>query len=540
MKNRVIFLVPCFLFLFSFFVSAQSDVFTASLNLFNSGKYSEAQKYLENQFSLNPNLPEQNTVLLAKIFNKTSQFEKTIFLQKSAAMVKPNNQQEFLFEIGVAQFQLKDFNSALKSWILAYQIKPESAAYLKDQINLLVSVKIEWTPVLQSELNNWFNLNVKNESLKNELNGLITNREIRNIKIGLLLPLGKGKLTPSEREIIGRDILQGFLIGMDEFSMKSQIQTEIFVKDTEGDSTKAEKLGKELIESDKVNLIIGPVFSNECTLVSRLAETYKIPIISPTASDDALNRFSNYFFQLNPSLSVRGRQSAIKALEISKIEKDSVLVLAEEGSDTQVMANAFSVALFENGVTVVDKAFYPYDSQDIRRNIPYRQVDTTQIKDIIYAPIEDENLINIVVPQLSYLKVFGFYVGNNNWDDKLKLRQYKRILDGMLICKDTHVDSNRVEVKNYNHDYQKRFHNNPSPISYRGFDSFLFVKSMVEEKAFQKSDLDISIRNMKPVQGLQNTIDFRGQTVNQHLNFFRFLNNEIIPAENVEPISSNK
>ena len=540
MKKRYLFLLSFSFFLVSFCVSAQSDVFTTSLNLFNSGKYSEAQKYLENQFSLNPNLPEQNTVLLAKIFNKTAQFEKTILLQKSATMVKPNNQQEFLFEIGVGQFQLKDFNSALKSWILAYQIKPESATYLKDQINLLVSVKIEWTPVLQSDLNTWLNLNVKNESLKNELNELITNREIRNIKIGLLLPLGKGKLNPSDREKIGRDILQGFLIGMDEFSMKSLIQTEIFVKDTEGDSTKAEKFGKELIESDKVNLIIGPVFSNECTLVSKLAESYKIPIISPTASDDALNRFSNYFFQLNPSLSVRGRQSAIKALEITKIEKDSVLILAEEGSDTQVMANAFSVTLFENGIKVVDKAFYPYDSQDIRRNIPYRQVDTTQVKDIIYAPIEDEGLINIVVPQLSYLKVFGFYVGNNNWDDKLKLRQYKRILDGMLICKDTHVDTNRVEVKNYNHDYLKRFHSKPSAISYRGFDSFLFVKSMVEEKVFQKPDLDISIRNLKPVSGLQNTIDFRGQTVNQHLYFFRFLNNEIIPAENVEPISSNK
>jgi len=539
MKKRLIFLVSGFFFLISVCCSAQTDVFTTSLNLFKSGKYTDAQNYLENQISINANLPEQNFVLLAKIYNKILLFEKTIQLQNSAKIVNPNNHQEFLYEIGVAQFQLKDYNSALKSWILAYQIKPEAASSIKEQINLLVTVKIEWTTLLQSEMNTWLNQNIKNESLKNELNGLISNREMRNIKIGLLLPLGKGKQTPSEREIIGREILQGFLIGMDEFSMKSLIQTEIFVKDTEGDSTKAEKLGKELIESDKVNLIIGPVFSNECTLVSKLSETYKIPIISPTASDDALNRFSNYFFQLNPSLSVRGRQSAIKALEITKIEKDSVLVLAEDGSDTQVMANAFSVALIENGISVVDKAFYPYDSQDIRRNIPYSQVDTTQIKDIIYAPIEDESLINIVVPQLSYLKVFGFYVGNNNWDDKLKLRQYKRILDGMLICKDSHVDSNRVEVKNYKNDYRKRFHVNPSTISYRGFDSFLFVKTLVEEKVFQKPDLDVSIRNMKPVQGLQNTIDFRGQTVNQHLIFFRFLNNEIIPAENVEPIRPN-
>lgn len=524
-------------FLFSQLTSAQTDIFDSALNLFKSGKYSEAQNYLENQLALNPNPAEEQLVLLAKIYNHTAQFEKNVTLSLKINLKKPNNLQEFWFEVGFSQLQINDPNSALQSWIKSYESKPETGEFVKENMELLLTRKINLNA--QSELSLVQNLieTVKDDSLKTYLLGMMPGTDshrITEVRIGLLLPIGKNNPNPTERELIGRDILHGFLVGMNKVELESAIPTELFVMDTEGDSIKAEQLGRELITEKKVNLIIGPVFSNECKSVAALAEQYKIPVISPTASDDGIGKFKNYFFQLNPSLEVRGKQSALKALEIQKIEKDTVLVLSEKDSETGHMADAFSVSMHENNITVVDRAVYDYGEQDIRRYLPYVQQDTTQIKDIIYAPIEDESLINIIVPQLSYLKVFGFYVGNTHWDDILKLRQYKRILDGMLICKDFNIDTSQVEVKNYIKNYQSRFHSKPTSISYRGYDSYLFVKSIIENGYLGKSDVDVSIRKMPPVKGLQNTIDFRGETVNQHLVYFRYINNQIIPADNVE------
>jgi ABC-type branched-subunit amino acid transport system substrate-binding protein len=65
--------------------------------------------------------------------------------------------------------------------------------------------------------------------------------------------------------------------------------------DTHGDSERIKKLRKEIEEEKNIKALLGPLFSEECRLICKEFEYLKIPVISPTATDDELNLECSYF-----------------------------------------------------------------------------------------------------------------------------------------------------------------------------------------------------------------------------------------------------
>lgn len=556
LKNGLGFI--CLFILLGSFAHAQS--LKQMSDQFSKGKYTELKNAVEKKIKSGHKLTENETVLYLKTLNRLADYDVVISNNLSEPASSVANKQEYQSEKAYAYIQKGQFKTAATILLGAYQLNPTTGDFIFQSLTNLWQSKLSWIEIYElldsditiSELkikltisnltnedevqqfSNWLDkqkkLTTQQVSLyKNQAEESLTQYSEKNIKIGLLLPIGKNA-EMNEKFKAGRNVLYGFLTALESVGIQGSGSVSILVRDTEGDTFKAFQEARELLDKEKVKLIIGPIFSNECYRVVKLAEQYKTPIISPTASDDELSQTSSYFFQMNPSFQTRGRLAAEEALKLTTLVKDTVLIVAEDKSDSFVMGESFASVMKDSGIAVIDRATYTYGSEDIRRFLPYTQKDTTQIKDLIYAPIEDDDQIDIIVPQLSYLKVFGQYVGNSLWDNRLKLRNYKTILNGMLICKDSHIDSSRLDVRSFVRNYQTKYYDKPENISYRGFDSFLLTKYVIENQLLGFPDSDNKIKNMPPIVGLQSVINFKGKTMNQYLTYLRFINNEIIPV----------
>jgi ABC-type branched-subunit amino acid transport system substrate-binding protein len=93
----------------------------------------------------------------------------------------------------------------------------------------------------------------------------------------------------------------------------------------EAHSTVLARAVERLIEQE-VDVIIGPVFSDEAIEAGAVSEEYGVPFFAPLATDDRVSEGRQYVFQANPSLSIRGRQMARFAVEDMELETIGIAV----------------------------------------------------------------------------------------------------------------------------------------------------------------------------------------------------------------------
>lgn len=186
-----------------------------------------------------------------------------------------------------------------------------------------------------------------------------------NVKIGVLLPLMQRTQHKSLKEF-GEDFLFGMQQAFDEKPAQhtSLVKITMDVRDTEQDAFVAMRHTQELADDPSVVAIAGPIFSNEATSAGGIANTKRIPLISPTANADGIAAIGPYVFQANPDFTTRGRAAAQYA--VTSLGMHTVAVLAPNEDPGRSMAVAFEQEAVRNGARVVAMEWYPAGATDLR------------------------------------------------------------------------------------------------------------------------------------------------------------------------------
>ena len=72
---------------------------------------------------------------------------------------------------------------------------------------------------------------------------------------------------------------------------------ELIIKDTAANPEKAISFAKQLIEEDKVTVIIGPSTSGETMQIKDLCQSYETPLISCAAAEAIVDPVADYVFK---------------------------------------------------------------------------------------------------------------------------------------------------------------------------------------------------------------------------------------------------
>jgi len=153
-------------------------------------------------------------------------------------------------------------------------------------------------------------------------------RKQETVKIGVILPLS------GDVASYGIDSRDGILYAIEELY---QDKATVIFEDSKGEPKTAVTAYNKLVNMDKVNFVIGDLFSNTTLAIAPLANQKKNLLISPTASTQDIPKNGIYSLSVYPSETF---ESELVAKFINSKYKTTA-VLYEKVAAAQVMSDVF-------------------------------------------------------------------------------------------------------------------------------------------------------------------------------------------------------
>ncbi len=281
------------------------------------------------------------------------------------------------------------------------------------------------------------------------------------------------------------ELYAGILIAADTLrSLGLDISLHVF--DIKSDTLDVSKL----IESGVLkgmDLIIGPVYSKNLSMVASYANKFEIPIISPVPLINNAPLDNNPFlFKVNPSIGVA--QDAIARRVISFSNNNFVFIHSDSAHINP------DITLFKNKIFRELTTKVPFDNIRFREHIFYSRsilgedsinrlehALSGQSSNFVIIASEDPPVISECVANLKALskkydiRLMGYPVmrelDNEDWKDYFDL--------GIEIYTPYWIDYNMSDIKNFNAAYRKYFYTEPSESSFawEGYDLMYYFLS---------------------------------------------------------------
>lgn len=287
-------------------------------------------------------------------------------------------------------------------------------------------------------------------------------------KIGLLLPL------TGEAAAYGRAVQQGVELSLESNKLEES-NWSILVKDTEGDPIIALERARELIEEDEVLAILGPVLSLTTIPVAARANDMRVPIISPTATDERISSIGPYVFQLNPSIRIHGRTMARFAVEKFGFSQFSLLYPSDGYGEE--MIKVFSEEIEKLGGKILSSESYPLGMTDFQKLI--LGIKRTQ-PEALFIPAHPEEVL-LIAPQLRFHRLETTILGGTGWGaDRVVESKYA---EGAFFPLNP-VEGEEVStgVEGFIRRFRERYNETPSHSSALGYDAMEILKSTQREE----------------------------------------------------------
>lgn len=292
------------------------------------------------------------------------------------------------------------------------------------------------------------------------------------VKIGWIGPLSGANKT------YGESAKRGVELALEEAGYKvGDLTVELIAGDDRSDATEAVNLATKMMTQDGVAAIIGPVTSGPAIAVSALTDTYKIPMITATATapkvtvnDDGTRKpfvFRACF--INP---FQGQAAANFAVEQLGVKRAAVFY--DKGNDYTIgLAEAFRETFEAGGGEVIAWQSYSTDDTDfsaIMTNVAALNPDVLYLPDyygrvsLIAKAAQDKG---IDVPML----------GGDGWDSPDL--DFETLAGGYFTAHYSDQDQ-REAVQNFATKFQERYGEKPDSFAALGYDAAKLLLGAIE------------------------------------------------------------
>lgn len=319
------------------------------------------------------------------------------------------------------------------------------------------------------------------------------------IRIAFLLPfmLDQAKNDASIERFV--DFYAGSLMAI-EAAKKKGISFEVYTYDTEKSE---EKVTEVLTNSElkTMDLIIGPAFSNQVSIVADFAKDNKINTLIPFTSKVPDIETNAYLFQFNPGTDVELKYSS--DILTSKFKNTHIIFVQIEGISTfdegQIWSNALQNELRKEGKT-------------------FSQIKLASSENVDFSSIlkkADKNIIIFNTNKYAYISPFIPNIRSltSNFDlvlfEQYSWRNQEKVIPQNIYISPFTSKYNLTDIKNFNEDYTRYFGKTTSKVSPRfdllGYDlSNYFITLM---KRYGNKFID-KIGSYNFSEGIQSQLQF--------------------------------
>jgi branched-chain amino acid transport system substrate-binding protein len=317
------------------------------------------------------------------------------------------------------------------------------------------------------------------------------------IKIGLNLPLS-GAL-----ESYGKNVRAGIELRLKEINDAGGIggrKIELLVEDNRGDSNDSRKAYKKLAQIDGACAVIGPITSSLALALKIDVEQCKVPLMTPTATNDKVTQNTRFMFRTCYVDSFQG--AAVARYAFSQGAKTAA-VLTDNNSDySKGLSASFTKAFEALGGKIVAAENYQQKDTDFGTQL-------VRVKnagaDVLFVPGYPPEVPLVV----KGAKVVGFpnrLCGGDGWDDPTVLRDSGDNIEGCFMLGAFSSEDTREIVKQFVAASEKGIGRTPGTFEALGYDSLTLIAEAIKRGGDKPEQIAQSLRELKDVQGVTGKI----------------------------------
>lgn len=313
-----------------------------------------------------------------------------------------------------------------------------------------------------------------------------------------------GSMTGGEATF-GQSTDEGIKLAVEEVNAAGGIQgkkVKLVTMDDEGKAEQAAAVVTRLIKQDGVIAILGEVASSRSLAAAPIAQSNKIPMITPSSTNPKVTEVGDYIFRTCFIDPFQGTVMAKFATETIKAKK--VAILRDVKSDYSVgLADFFAAKLKELGGEVIADASYQSGDLDFKAQL-------TQIKsknpEAIFIPGYYTE-VGLIARQARDLGIKAPLLGGDGWDSPKLSEIGQKAVDGGYFSNHYSNESTDPVAVDFMKRFNARFGKNPDGLSAAGYDSAkVLFAAMAAAKDLKPESIKEQIAKIKDHAGVTGKI----------------------------------
>lgn len=295
------------------------------------------------------------------------------------------------------------------------------------------------------------------------------------IKIGFIGP------KTGETSTYGIPVANSIELAVNDYnnSADAKYKVELVQEDSAGDETQAVNAYNSLVAKGIVG-IVGPVLTGESQAVGNASATNKTPIVSSSASGDAVTLNTDGTTKANffrtCSNDSHGGQFIAAQLGKQTIKVDKVAILTNSDSDYSIgCTDSFVEQAQKDKTQIVVQEKYTKTTKDFKTFISKVMSSGA---DAVFIPDYYETIATMV-KQFKDAGFKGTFLGTDGWDGVLEVKGVdKTIFNGAYY---TNTFDDRVEaVQNYVKTYKEKYNSDTNMFGTMAYDATWVLLKAVE------------------------------------------------------------
>jgi branched-chain amino acid transport system substrate-binding protein len=337
--------------------------------------------------------------------------------------------------------------------------------------------------------------------------------------VAVMLPLGEdidfSSLKPAHQ------VLRGIKFAFHRYNKTHTNQIGLIVENTQRNEQVINDIAANLKQLPGIYAVIGALFSDETEWTARAFEKYDIPVVSPTATENALQQVCNNCFQANPTFDMRGRLMAQYAYY--KDNRRTMAVVYSPGGYSSDLKDGFTGEFSSLGGRIVELIAYPFGADDLTE-ITSSLVQYKSTLDGIYLPISD---MKVGIKLLNALRNNGISVplyGNQDWFSVKNLHLVPSLSNQLTFSSDYYLDFEDPVYQDARDDFKELTNLELNRYHLYGYDLANLILDAVASAPFGSDSFSATLRAGSHENGIHNKITFSGTNVNKYINILRYHN----------------
>jgi branched-chain amino acid transport system substrate-binding protein len=294
----------------------------------------------------------------------------------------------------------------------------------------------------------------------------------QTIKIGEVDPLTGGVSQ------FGIGCHQGFVLAFEQVDAEGGIlgqKVELVTEDDQSKPGQSATAVRKLITQDKVIAILGDATSSATLEAAPIAQSDKIPMLTPTATNPRITQVGDFIFRVCFLDEFQGRVLARFARE--KLKAQKIFTLTDVKQDYSVdLLKFFKEEFTKLGGTIVGEQSYSTGDTDFRAQLtPIRAVKP----DAVYVPGYYQE-VALIVRQGRQIGLTMPFIGCDGWANQALLAIGGKAIDGCFFTNHFSPDDQSPVVKSFVAKYQERYGVLPDTFSALGYDAARLLSAAIQ------------------------------------------------------------